>query len=170
MLKVKPDQGELTDLKKAKFSIIFACFLFHIPCCSVAKLCDSDPMDCSTPGFPVLHHLPELAPTHIHRDAIQPSRPLSSPSPAFNLSQHQGLSQWVSSSHQMAKVLELQHQSSQWILTVDSSTSWEASVNSENGNFSNIQICYPRQHLSWNTVLPGDLIKMRKWQSNLLYI
>ena len=54
----------------------------------------SDPMDCSTPGFPVLHHLPELAQTHVHwvRDAIQPSHPLSSPSPpAFSLSQHQGL-------------------------------------------------------------------------------
>ena len=59
-------------------------------------------MDCSTPGFPVHHQLPELAQTHVHRvgDAIQLSRPLSSPSPpAFNLSQHQGLFQWVSSSH-----------------------------------------------------------------------
>ena len=53
----------------------------------------SNPMDCSTPGFPVLHQLLELAQTHVHRvsDAIQPSHPLSSPSPpAFNLSQHQG--------------------------------------------------------------------------------
>ena len=64
------------------------------------------PMDCSMPGFAVLHHLPELAQTHVHwvSDAIQPSRPLSFPSPAFNLSQHQGLFQWVSSSHQVAKV------------------------------------------------------------------
>ena len=74
------------------------------------------PMDCSTPGFPVHHQLPELAQTHVHwvGEAIQPSHPLSSPSPlAFNLSQHQGLFQWVSSSHQVAKVLEfqLQHQS-----------------------------------------------------------
>ena len=56
-----------------------------------------DPRDCSTPGFPVLHHLPELAQTHVRgvRDAIQPSYPLSSPSsPAFNLSQLQGLFQW----------------------------------------------------------------------------
>ena len=61
------------------------------------------PMDCSTPGFPVLHHPPELAQTHVHwiSDAIQPSHPLSPPSPpAFNLSQHQGLFQRVSSSHQ----------------------------------------------------------------------
>ena len=67
--------------------------------------------------FPVLHHLPELAQTHVHwvSDAIQPSHPLSPPSPpAFNLSQHQGLSQWVSSLHQGARVLELQLQYSQW--------------------------------------------------------
>ena len=79
-------------MKKAKFSIIFACFLFQIHCCSVAKSCLTlDRRDCSTPGFPVLHRLPELAPTHIHSDVTQPSRPLSSPSPAFNISQHQGL-------------------------------------------------------------------------------
>ena len=64
-----------------------------------------DPMDHSTPGFPIHHQVPELAQTHVHRvrDAIQPSHPLSSPSPsAFNLSQHQGLFQWVSSLYQMA--------------------------------------------------------------------
>ena len=63
-------------------------------------------MDCSTPGFPVHHQLPELAQTHVHRvgDAIQPSYPLSSPSHStFNLSQHQGLFWWVSSLHQVAK-------------------------------------------------------------------
>ena len=75
-------------------------------------------MDCSTPGLPVHHQLPEFTQTHALRvgDAIQPSHPLSSPSPpAFNLSQHQGLIQGVSSSHQVAKVLEfqLQHQSFQ---------------------------------------------------------
>ena len=72
-------------------------------------LCNS--MDCSTPGFPVHHQLPELAQTHAHwvGDAIQPSHPLSSPSPsAFNLSKHQDLFQWVSSSHQVAKILEFQ--------------------------------------------------------------
>ena len=95
-------------------------------CCSVTKsslvLCD--PTDCSMPGFRVLHYLLELAQTHVHwiGDAIQPSHPLSSPSPpAFNLSQHQGLFKWVSSSHQVAKVLEfqLQHQSFQWIFRTD---------------------------------------------------
>ena len=67
-------------------------------------------MDCSTPGFPVHHQLQELAQTHVHRvsDAIQLSHPLLSPSPpAFYLFQHQGLFQCVSSSHQVAKVLEL---------------------------------------------------------------
>ena len=85
-------------------------------------LCDS--MDCSMPGFPVLHYLPELAQTHVHWVGadIQPSHPLSSPSPpAFSLSQHQGLFQFVSSSHQVAKVLELllQHQSFQWVFRTD---------------------------------------------------
>ena len=74
------------------------------------------PMDYSTPGFSVHHQLSELAQIHAHRvsDAIQPSHPLPSPSPpAFNLSQHQGLFQRTSSSHQVAEVLELQHQSFQ---------------------------------------------------------
>ena len=65
-------------------------------------------MDCSMPGLPVFHQLPESTQTHVHwvGDAIQPSHPLSSPSPpAFNLSQHQGLFKWVSASHQVAKVL-----------------------------------------------------------------
>ena len=76
-------------------------------------------MDCNTSGFPVHHQLPELAQTHVNQvgNAIQPSHPLSSPSPpALNLSQHQGLFKWVSSLHQVAKVLEfqLQHQSSEY--------------------------------------------------------
>ena len=92
----------------------------------VAQSCPApwDPMDHSTSGFPVCHQLLELTQTHVHwvSDVIQPSHPLSSPSaPAFNLSQHQSLFQWVSSSHQVAKVLELQlqHRSFQWIFRVD---------------------------------------------------
>ena len=82
------------------------------------------PQDCSTPRFPVLHHLPEFAQTHVHwvGDDSQPSHPLSSASPpAFSLSQHQGLFQWLSSLHQVDKVLELQlqHQSFQWIFRTD---------------------------------------------------
>ena len=85
---------------------------------SCPTLCN--PMDCSMPGFPVHHQLPELAQTHVHwvGNSIQPSHPLSSPSsPAFNLSQHHGLYQWVSSFNQVAKVLQfqLQHQFFQWI-------------------------------------------------------
>ena len=105
--------------------------MFFENCCLVTKsyptLCDL--MDCSTPGFPVLHYLLEFAQTHAHwvGDAIQTSHPLSPPSPpAFNLSQHQGLFQWVNSSHQVTKVLEyqLQHQSFQWIFRIDSLQNW----------------------------------------------
>ena len=89
---------------------------------SCRTLCD--PMDCSMPGLPVHHQLSELTQTHVHwvGDAIQPSHSLSSPSPpAFLLSQHQGLFQWVSFTHQEVKVLELQlqHQSFQWIFRTD---------------------------------------------------
>ena len=94
--------------------------------CSVAKWCLTlcDPMDCSMPGFPVFHYLSEFSQTHVHwvHEAIQPSHPLLLPSsPALNLSQHQGLFQWVSSLHQVAKVLELQlqPQSFQWTLRTD---------------------------------------------------
>ena len=90
----------------------FILFFFFFYCCSVTQssptLCK--PLDCSTPSLPVLHHFPEFTQTHVHSvgDAPQPSHPLSSPSPpAFNLSQHQGLFQWVSSSHEVAKVLEV---------------------------------------------------------------
>ena len=93
---------------------------------SVTQSCPTlcNPMDYSTPGLPVHHQLPELTQTHVHwvGDANQPSHPLSSPSPpALNLSQHQGLFKWVSSSHQVAKVLEfqLQHQFFQWIPRTD---------------------------------------------------
>ena len=83
-----------------------------------------DLMNCSTPGFPILHCLLEFVQTRVHRvsDAIQPSHPLSPLyPPALNLSQHQGLFHWVNSSHQVAKVLELQlqHQPFQWIFQID---------------------------------------------------
>ena len=91
--------------------------LFSTVAQSCLTLCD--PMNRSTPGLPVHHQLPEFTQTHVHwiGDAIQPSHPLSSPSPpAFNLSQHQGLFKWVSSFHQVAKMLEfqLQYQPFQW--------------------------------------------------------
>ena len=97
-------------------------FSFLVLVSSVAQSCPTlcDPMNRSMPGFPVHHQLPESTQTHVHQvgDAIQPPHSLPSPSPpALNLSQHQGLFQWVSSSHQVAKVLEFQlkHQSFQWI-------------------------------------------------------
>ena len=95
-------------------------------CCSVAKLWPTlcDTTDCNMPGFPVPHHLPEFAQVQVHSisEAIQPSHLLSPSSPStFNLSQRQGLFQWTGSSHQVAKVLELQlqHQSFQWLFRVD---------------------------------------------------
>ena len=110
------------------FKVVF-CFFFFLNCSDspqsvqfspVAQLCPTlcNPMDCSTPRFPVHHQLPEITQTHVHRvgDVIQPSHPLLSPSPpAFSLSQHHVFFQCVSSSHQVAKVLEfqLQHQSFQ---------------------------------------------------------
>ena len=112
-------------------SSVYSCHLFIISSASVQfssvtqpcpTLCE--PMNRSMPGLPVHYQLPEFTQTHAHRvgDAIQPSHPLSSPSPpAPNPSQHQGLFQWVSSSHQVVKVLEfqLQHQSFQWTPRID---------------------------------------------------
>ena len=86
---------------------------------SVTQSCPTlhNPMNRSTPGLPVHHHLPEFTQTHVHRvgDTIQPSHPLTSPPPALNPPQNQGLFQCVNSLHEMAKVLEfqLQHQSFQ---------------------------------------------------------
>ena len=90
----------------------------------VAQSCPTlcDPMNCIMPGFPVLHYLLEFAQIHVHwvADAIKASHPLLPSFPfAFNLSQHQGLFQWVGSLHQMDKELELQHQFFQWIFWVD---------------------------------------------------
>ena len=76
---------------------------YHCCCCSLSKSCPTlcNPRDCSTSGFPILHYLPKFAQTHVHwvNNSIQPSHPLSPPSPpALSLSQHQGLFQWASSS------------------------------------------------------------------------
>ena len=100
---------------------------FSLVAQSCLTLCN--PIDYSTLGFPVHHQLPEPTQTHIHRisDAIQLSHPLSSPSPpTFNLSQHQDIFKWVSSLHQVAKVMEfqLQHQSFQWTFRTDFLEDW----------------------------------------------
>ena len=95
-----PASWELLFSRRISFlSVVVVQSPSHIRLCS--------PMDCGTPGFSVLHQLPELAQTHVHcvSDAIQPSHPLSPPSSALSLSQHQGLFQQVGSSHHVAKVL-----------------------------------------------------------------
>ena len=99
---------------------------FSVQLSSVTQLCLTlcDTMECRTPGLPVHHQLLEVTQTHVRwvGDAIQQSHPLWSPAPpTFNLSQHQGLFKWVSSLHQVAKVLELQlqHQSFQWTPRTD---------------------------------------------------
>ena len=106
-----------------------------------------DPMDCSTPGFPVHHQLLELAQTHTDQvgDAIQPSHPLSSSSlPTFNLSQHQGLFQWVSSSHQVAKVLEFQ-------LQISPSNEYSGLVSRQFNLITSIKILSPNKVTFWST-------------------
>ena len=142
--------------------------------CLVPQACPTlcDPMDCSTPGFPVLHHLPELAQTDVHwvGDAIQPPHPLSPSSPAaFNLSQHQGLFHWVHCSHQVAKVLEiqLQHQSFQWIMSNSLQphglySPWNSpGQNTGVGSLSLLQLIFPTQELN------QDLLHCR-WVLNQL--
>ena len=121
-------------LKEISFTVVDIFHMFNVnqicivsvQLSLVAQLCLTlgNPVDYSTPGLPVHHQLLEFTQTHVHwvGDAIQPSHPLSPPSPpTFNLSQHQGLFKWVSSSHQVAKVLgfQLQHQSFQWTPRTD---------------------------------------------------
>ena len=113
-----------------KFHVALPCLVFSSLsllltqcCCSVTQSCPTlcYPMDCNTPGLPVLYCIPELAQTQVHwiSDFNQPSHPLFSPSPpAFNLPQHQGLFQWVGSSYQVTQVLQLQYQSFQWVFRV----------------------------------------------------
>ena len=109
-------KGLLRILKYIPLQCVLVSYSFSsVQFTSVAQSCPTvcDPMNHSTPGLPVHHQLLESTQTHVHwvGDAIQPSHPLLSPSPpALNLSQHQGLFQWVSSSHQVAKVLEFQLQ------------------------------------------------------------
>ena len=107
--------------------IAYICLSIVAVAQSCPTLCNS--MNCNTLSFPVPHSLPEFAQTHVHwvSDAIQPSHPLSLPAAlAFNLSQYQGLFQWVDSSYQAAKVLEcqLKQQSFQRIIRVDFLCYW----------------------------------------------
>ena len=148
---------------------------------SVAQSCLTicDPMDCSTPGFPVHHQLLEFTQTHVHwvGDAIQPSHTLPSPSPpTFNLSQHQGLFRWVTSSHQVANVLEfqLQHQSFQWIFRTDFIYDWlvgslcssrgsqESSSTSQFKSISSSVLNFIAQ-LSHPHMTTGNTIALTRW-------
>ena len=119
-----------------------------LQCCSVTKsyLTLRDPMNCSMPSFSVPHYLPEFAQTPVHRvsEAIQPSHPQPPPSPpALNISQHQGLFQWVGSSYYGAKVLEfqLQHQSSNEIYS-----------------FSHVQTAETMAHSSWTSLISWNYL------------
>ena len=157
--------------------------MFQFSSVTQVYLTPCEPMDCSTPGSLDHHQLLELAHTHVHRvgDAIQPSHPLSSHfPPAFNLSQHQGLLQGVSSSHQVAKVLELQlqHQSFQWIFRTDFLYDWlvgspysprDSQESSPTPQFKSINssvlsFVYSPTHIHpWLLEKPMDLC----WQSNV---
>jgi len=115
-------QREKTSKRRACSNLLRS-YVVVVQSLTYPILCN--PMDCSTLGFPVLHYLLDLTQTHVHwvDDAIEISHPLSPHSPStLNISQHQGLFNWVDSSHQVAKVLELQlqHQSFKWVFRVDS--------------------------------------------------
>ena len=138
-------------------------------------------MNCSTPQFPVLHHLPELTQTHVPwvGDAIQPSHPLSSTfPPASYLSQHQGHFKWVGPSPQVAKILELQfqHQSLQWIFRVDFVYNWlvwssspsEPQECSPTPQFKSIsssvfRLLYGLTLTSWKNMTTGKTIALTTW-------
>ena len=134
-----------------------------ICCCSVTKSCLTlcKLMDCSTAGLPVPPSLLEFAQVHVHWvcDAIEPYQPQPPPSFAFNLAQHQGLFQWVSSLHQVAKVLELQlqHHSLQWVFRAD--FLWEGLVGSP---------CCPRNPQESSPAL--QLESINSSALNLLYV
>ena len=118
-------------------------------------------MNGSMLGLPVHHQLPESTQTQVHwvSDAIQPFHPLSSPSPpALNLSQHQGLFKWVSSSHQVAKVLEfqLQHQSFQWTPRIDLLLGWTGWISLQSKGLSSLL----QHHSSKASVLQHSAIFM----------
>ena len=120
------DPGSGKDWRQKEKVSVSQCVSHSVQFSSVTRSCPilCNPMNHSTPGLPIHHQLPESTQTHVHGvgDSIQPSHPLLSPfPPTFNISQHQSLFKWVSSSHQMAKVLEfqLQHQSFQWIFRTD---------------------------------------------------
>ena len=124
-------ETEITYLRETKTPYLKITYLRDKDCCccsvALSFLTLFDSMDCSTPGLPVPHHLPEFSQVHDHciGDAFPASHPLTPPiSSALNVSHHQGLFQWVICLNQMTKILELQHQSFQWIVRVDLPWDW----------------------------------------------
>ena len=155
-------------------------YVMSYGCWSVAQSCPTfcDSMDCIMTGLPVLHHLLELAQTHVHwvGDAIQPFHFLWPPSPALNLSQHRVFFQWVSSSHQVAKVMELhfQHQSFQWIIRIDflyywwvwsccSRDSQESSPAPQLGSINSLDLPFFMVQLSHSYMTTGKTIALTVW-------
>ena len=122
-IKINKYFGKTQEINVLKSVVELEVGSFSFSSVTQSSLTFCDPIDCSMPGLPVHHQLLEFTQTHIHwiSDATQPSHPLLFPSAAFSLSQHQRLFKWVSSSHQVAKVLEfqLQHQSFQRIFRTD---------------------------------------------------
>ena len=138
---------------------------FKDPISWVTQSCPTlfNPMDCSMPGFSVHHLLPELVqiPVHQGSDAIQPSHlPLSPSPPAFNLSQHQGLFQGVSSLHQVAKVLEFQcqHQSSQRIFRTDLLYDWLVG-----------SLCSPRDSQESSPTPHFKMVQLSLWSNSHIH-
>ena len=134
---------------------------------SVAQSCPTlcYPMNRSTPGLPVHHQLPEFTQTHIHRvsDAIQPSHPLSSPSPpAPNPSQHQRLFQWVNSSHEVAKVLDL----AVWNITLHKCQSGFPAGTSGKGPTCKCRRCKRCRFDPWVGKIPWN----RAWKSTPVFL
>ena len=163
---------------------VCVCICFSLVAQSCLTLCD--PMNHSTPGLLVHHQLLEFTQTHVHwvSDAIQPSHPLSSPShPAFNLSQHHGLFKWISSSHQVAKVLEflLQYQSFEWTPRTDllqsglvgspcsPRDSQESSPTPQFKSISSLALSFLYSPTLTSILTTGKTIALTRWLVNLLH-
>ena len=122
---IKLNQKGAWKMPFCRYVFVTFMYLQMVQFSSVTQSCLTlcNPMDCSIPGLPVHHQLPGFTQTHVHciGDANQPFHPLSSSTPTLNPFQHQGLFKWVSSLHQVAKVLEfqLQHQSFQRTFRTD---------------------------------------------------
>ena len=175
ILRLHRSLGRMHKGEHSNYTVPFGCYLkfkvliyFSVQFCSVTQGCPTlcDPMDCSTPGHPVHHQLLEFTQTQVHRvgDAIQPSHPLSSPSPpVYNLSQYQGLLQWVRYLHQVAKVLGVSASTSVLPMNTQdwSSLGWTGWISLQSKELSKV---YSILSLFLCTVLESDLVSFfYKW-------